>query len=211
MKFHDTRFPIDIALNAEGGPVRRTDIVTLVSGFEERNSPWASSRRRFNAGYGVKSLRDIEQIISFFEARHGRLYSFRFRDPFDHQSAPIGTSISSSDQAMGVGDGSQTTFPLQKSYTNGPSTWLRLITKPVQDSVKIAINDTEIIADTDYIINYSTGEVEFSTPPPVGATLTAGYAFDVPVRFDTDELSISLTSFKVGDIPNIPIVEVLGE
>ena len=88
--FHEVLFPLDISLNAEGGPTRRTDIVTLVSGREERNSPWVGSRRRYNAGYGVKAMRDIDAVIAFFEARHGRLYGFRFRDPFDHASAPSG-------------------------------------------------------------------------------------------------------------------------
>ena len=105
--FHDVLFPLDIALNSDGGPTRRTEIVALASGREERNAVWAGSRRQWNAGYGVKSLADIEAIVAFFEARRGRLHAFRFRDPFDHRSAPSGVAPAAGDQQIGVGDGAR--------------------------------------------------------------------------------------------------------
>ena len=44
-------------------PADATDVVTLASGREERNSRWLNSRRRYNAGYGVKSRADMETLI----------------------------------------------------------------------------------------------------------------------------------------------------
>lgn len=57
MAFHEIRFPADLSFGSLGGPERRTDIVTLSSGFEERNTPWSHSRRRYDAGAGMMSLR----------------------------------------------------------------------------------------------------------------------------------------------------------
>ncbi|MEM6536385.1 MAG: DUF2460 domain-containing protein [Pseudomonadota bacterium] len=205
--FHDVRFPLGLSLNSEGGPSRRTDIVSLASGREERNSPWAGSRRSFNAGYGVKTLSDIETVIAFFEARHGRLFSFRFRDPFDHGSAPVGNAPSANDQSIGTGDGTTSSFALIKTYSSGAYTHERSITKPVAGTVLVALDGT---ATTDFSVDTSTGVLSFSQPPGNGAAITAGFLFDVPVRFDSDSLRINLAAFEAGDIPSIPLIEVLS-
>ena len=52
MAFHEARFPTNQSFGSVGGPERRTEIVTLANGFEERNTPWAHSRRRYDAGSG---------------------------------------------------------------------------------------------------------------------------------------------------------------
>lgn len=204
--FHETLFPLDISLNAEGGPVRKTEIVTLVSGHEERNAQWAASRRSWNAGYGVKSMADIEKITTFFEARRGRLYGFRFRDPFDHQSSAYGKAISPLDQMIGVGDGSALSFALTKRYENGGASYARRISKPVAGSVRVAVNDVETAAFT---ADETNGTITFAVAPPSGAAISAGFSFDCPVRFDTDALRINLAAFRAGDIPSIPLIEVI--
>ena len=79
--FHEVRFPVDISLGSSGGPERSTEIVTLGSGHEQRNQRWSLSRRKFDAGYGVKGLDALHDVIAFFEARRGPLFGFRFRDP----------------------------------------------------------------------------------------------------------------------------------
>ena len=207
--FHEILFPVDIALNSEGGPARKTDIVALVSGHEERNSPWAGSRRRFNAGYGVKSIDDIEDVIAFFEARHGRLYGFRFRDPFDFKSCRISETPGAEDQLLGTGDGVQTQFPLVKRYASGGASYTRNIKKPVAGSVLLAIDGAAQTEGTDFTVDDATGVMSLTTPAPAGQSVTAGFLFDTPVRFDADELRINLAAFKAGDIPSIPLIEVL--
>ncbi len=204
--FHETLFPLDISLNAEGGPMRKTDIVTLVSGHEERNAQWAASRRSWNAGYGVKSMADIEKVTAFFEARLGRLYGFRFRDPFDHQSSPAGKPTGPGDQLIASGDGATAGFALVKHYANGGAVYQRRIAKPVAGSVRVAINGAQTSAFT---LDATTGIVTFASPPPAGAAITAGFLFDCPARFDSDALRINLAAFRAGDIPAIPLIEVL--
>lgn len=209
MSFHEVLFPVGISLNSEGGPSRRTEIVSLVSGHEERNSPWAASRRVFNAGYGVKSIADMETVIAFFEARYGRLYGFRFRDPFDSKSCTVTASPSSHDQVIGTGDGSSREFFLRKTYRSGPHVYVRHIKKPVQGSVQISVSGIPAASYSGYTADSTTGTVTFMQPPPDGAVITAGFEFDTPVRFDTDELRIGLAAFGAGDIPSIPLIEIL--
>ncbi len=204
--FHDALFPLDISLNSEGGPVRRTEIVALVSGHEQRNAQWAQSRRSWNAGYGVKSMADIEKVTAFFEARRGRLHAFRFRDPFDHQSAPYGKAVTPLDQAIGAGDGVTLGFPLTKTYASGGADYRRRIVKPVAGSLRVAVDGAETSAFT---LDETTGAVSFAAAPNAGATVTAGYLFDCPARFDSDALRINLAAFRAGDIPSIPLIEVL--
>ncbi|WP_425407704.1 phage distal tail protein, Rcc01695 family [Hyphococcus sp.] len=209
MSFHEVLFPVDIALNSEGGPTRKTDIVALVSGHEERNAPWAGSRRAFNAGYGVKSVADIEDVIAFFEARHGRLYGFRFRDPFDFKSCRVAQTPAPDDQLIGTGDGVETSFQLVKRYASGAASYARPIQKPVAGSVRVAVDGVEQAQGADFTLDETTGGVTLASAPGAGLSVTAGFLFDTPVRFDTDELRINLAAFQAGDIPSIPLLEIL--
>lgn len=204
MAFHDVRFPTSISLGAQGGPERRTEIVALASGREERNSPWAHARRRYYAGYGVASIADIETVIAFFEARRGRLHAFRWRDPIDWRSSAIDAPIASGDQPLGVGDGVEREFQLKKRYVSGGVAYERPVEAPDPATVVVAVDGA---AATDFSIS-ALGRVAFDAAPGPGAILTAGFEFDVPARFDTDYLAVNLQSFGAGEIPSIPVVEV---
>lgn len=206
MSFHEVCFPTAIAFHSSGGPERKTEIVTLGSGFEERNAVWANSRRRYDVGYGVKTLDDLHAVIAFFEARLGRLYAFRFRDLADWKSCGPSGTPSPSDQAIGTGDGSTTEFQLRKSYASGSGSWSRIIQKPAADSVRIAVDASELTSG--WSVDVATGIVTFDTAPADGAAITAGFEFDTPVRFDTDYFSINLANFNAGEIPSVPLVEV---
>lgn len=210
MSFHEIRFPTDISLGAQGGPERRTDVVVLGSGHEERNARWADSRRNYNAGYGVKSLDDLNAVIAFFEERRGRLYGFRWRDHADCKSCLPSGTVSPLDQAIGTGDGVRLTFQLQKTYGGVHAPWARRITKPVAGSVRIALDGVELESGTAFVVDVATGIITFQPGflPAEDEAVTAGFEFDVPVRFDTDRLEINVQGFRHGAIPHIPIVEV---
>lgn len=204
MAFHHVRFPLDVALGARGGPERRTDVVTLAGGGEEHNSRWRHSRRRYNAGYGIKSRADMAAVLAFFEERRGRLHGFLWRDGLDHSSGgPVPTAL---DQEIGTGDGVRTAFQLIKRYGAAFDPYLRPIRKPVAGSVLVAVGGVEAGGWT---LDETTGLVSFAVPPMVGASVTAGFLFDVPVRFDTDRLDIELSSFDGAEVPSIPLVEIL--
>ena len=210
--FHEVRFPTAIALGATGGPERRTEIVTLSSGHEERNTRWADSRRRYNAGYGVRSLDDLSAALAFFEERRGRLYGFRWHDRMDFKSSAPSATPAATDQAIGTGNGTRTAFQLAKTYGSSFAPYARDIVKPVVGTVLVAVAGTAKSLGTDFTLDTTTGIVTFLTGhvPTTGQLVTAGYEFDVPVRFDTDRLEINLTSFAAGEIPAIPLVEVRG-
>ena len=208
MAFHEIRFPANLSFGSVGGPERRTEIVTLANGFEERNTPWAHSRRRYDAGLGLRSLDDVETLIAFFEARSGQLHGFRWKDWSDFKScAPTGTPAPD-DQRIGTGDGETTVFRLQKTYVSGLQSYTRPILKPVGGTVLVALADDRKVEGLEFTVNLETGEVTFVIPPVLGVAVTAGFEFDVPVRFDTDTIQTSVASFQAGDVPTVPIVEV---
>jgi uncharacterized protein (TIGR02217 family) len=208
MSFHEVRFPAELSFGSAGGPERRTEIVTLSNGFEERNSPWAHSRRRFDAGLGVRSLDDLAEIIAFFEARHGQLHGFRWKDWSDFRSCRPSGVPSALDQQIGTGDGTRTAFSLTKAYRSGGETYRRPIAKPVNGTVRVAVDGVVLQDAVGFSVAPGTGTVTLAAAPAGGARVTAGFEFDVPVRFDTDRISTSLSGFASGEIPSIPIVEV---
>lgn len=209
MSFHEAVFPTDVSLGARGGPERRTEIVLTGSGREERNQSWSRSRRKWNAGYGVKRLSQIEPVIAFFEERRGRLYGFRWRDPLDHRSCAAGGPATPLDQLLGVGDGTRAQFQLVKKYGANFAPYLRDIIKPVADSVRVAVAGLEV-APVNFSVNATTGVITFASGQIPAATqaVTAGFIFDTPARFDTDYLEIDAASFNAGEIPQIPLIEV---
>ena len=210
MSFHEILFPLDIALKSAGGPERKTEIVALGSGREERNARWAHSRRRYDAGYGVKTLDALSQVVAFFEERRGRLYGFRWRDRLDHSSAAPGASLSPLDQVLGTGDGSRATFSLLKLYGAAYAPYQRPIAKPVAGSVRLSVGGVEQSEGVALVCDITTGIVTFlpGHVPASGALVRAGFLFDVPVRFDTDYLEVDLSAFAAGSVPHIPLVEV---
>lgn len=208
MAFHEIRFPASLSFGSVGGPERRTEIVTLANGFEERNTPWAHSRRRYDAGLGLRSLDDVETLIAFFEARTGQLHGFRWKDWSDFKSCAPSGCPRPEDQLIGTGDGVTTVFSLQKTYVSGLQSYTRPIRKPVVGTVLVAVAEDPKIEGLEFSVNFETGEVSFSLPPDLGTRVTAGFEFDVPVRFDTDVIQTSVASFQAGDVPTVPIVEV---
>jgi uncharacterized protein (TIGR02217 family) len=208
--FHEIRFPTAISFGATGGPERRTDIVVLGSGREERNQRWADSRRRYDAGYGLKTLDDLETVVAFFEERRGRLHGFRWKDHADFKSGAASATPAPTDQIIGTGDGAATAFQLVKTYGQSFAPWSREVKKPVDGTVLVAVAGAVQSEGSDFTCDDATGVVTFlpGSIPSIGAVVTAGFQFDVPVRFDTDRMEISLDGFRHGSIPSVPVIEI---
>ncbi|UWQ16984.1 DUF2460 domain-containing protein [Jannaschia sp. M317] len=208
MSFHEIQFPPRLSLGSVGGPERLTEIVAMANGHEERNTPWAHSRRRYDAGVGMRSLDDIADLIAFFEARRGRLFGFRWKDWSDHKSCAPSKKVAFTDQIIGVGDGVQTAFSLSKAYVSGEQSYRRPITKPVFGTVRVGVQNDELQDTIHYDVDVASGVVTFFSPPDEGVDVTAGFEFDVPVRFDSDGIQTSVASFHAGDVPDVPVVEL---
>jgi uncharacterized protein (TIGR02217 family) len=208
MAFHEVRFPASLSLGALGGPERRTQIVSLASGAEERNTPWLHSRRRYDAGLGLRTLDDIETVIAFFEARQGQLHGFRWKDWADFKTCPASRSVSHLDQVIGAGDGVTTTFQLVKAYRSASNVYTRPISKVVGGTVVMGVGGDPRPVTGDYVVDGAQGTVTFAAPPDIGLSITAGFEFDVPVRFDTDGVRVSVSSFNAGEVPSIPVLEI---
>lgn len=203
MSFHEVRLPARLAFGSTGGVERRTEVVTLASGFERRSTPWAQGRRRWLIGAGVRSLDDMAELTAFFEARRGRLHPFRFKDFADWKSCAPSGAIGPGDQVLGQGDGVRTVFQLVKRYGEV----VREVRKPVVGSVRVGVAGAELSSNA-FTVETANGGVTLHSPPAQGAVITAGFAFDVPVRFDSDRLDVTLEGFDAGRIAAVPMVEV---
>jgi uncharacterized protein (TIGR02217 family) len=206
--FHDVSFPLSLALGTSGGPVRTTEIVALSNGREARNARLAHARRHYDAGSAIRSVDDLHTVLVFFEARKGELHGFRFSDPVDCKSCPPAATPSAFDQPIGTGDGVSAAFQLSKTYGDAGGQTIRPIAKPVAGSVILSV-DNQIVPAADFTLDAATGIVAFAAPPASGAVIRAGFAFDVPVRFATDRIDITLSAFNAGRIPAIPLIEIL--
>ena len=206
MAFHEVRFPDNISRGARGGPERRTQIVELASGDEERNASWANSRRRYDVAYGIRRADDLAAVVAFFEARNGRLHGFRYKDWSDYKSALPSQAITATDQQIGTGTGSLQSFQLAKRYASGAQTWVRAITKPVAGTIRVALGMVEQMSG--WTVDTTTGVVTFTTAPANGVIIRVGFEFDVPVRFDSDTLDVTLDFERLGSITAIPLLEI---
>lgn len=195
-EFHEARLPARLAFGCTGGIERRTEIVALASGFERRTSPWSQGRRRWLIATAARPLDEVAELLTFFEARGGRLAGFRFRDPTDFKSCVPSAQPAASDQAIGTGDGTRKTFQLVKAG--------RVIAKPVAGTVKVAVAGVA----APFTVDTTTGLVTLTTAPAAGAAVTAGFEFDTPARFDLDRLDVTLEGFAAARVTACALVEV---
>lgn len=209
------RFPIDINYGSVGGPVFKTDIITYGNGTEYRNSLWSIPLNRYDIRYAVKTRADLLNIYEFFLAQKGKANGFRIKDLWDYTSAQDGKSApTSTDVTIGTGNGAITTFQLIKKYTKGGETLSRNIKKPVSSTILIKVNSVLKTEGTDYTVNYTTGVVTFTAAPTSGHSIQAGFQFDVPVRFDTDDLGgvqlllYTTAGTDLASLESIPLIEI---
>ncbi len=195
--FHEVQFPVDISYGASGGPEYSTDIVTVGSGYEQRNINWEQSRGRWNVAQGVKTKTQMDALIAFFRARMGKAYGFRFKDWTDYKS---------SGQLIGTGDGYQDEFQLIKTYSDGIVTMTRAIKKPVLGTAKIYVDG--VLRTGGVSVNITNGIVAFNSPPLFGQAITADFEFDVPARFDSDYMPVTIQSHQVYSWDAITIIEI---
>jgi uncharacterized protein (TIGR02217 family) len=203
--FHDVLFPLDLGYGASGGPEFSTQVVISGSGREQRNASWADARLRFDAGVGVRSEADLKRLIGFFRARRGQAHGFRFNDPLDNSSAPPGQPRDANDQPLGLGDGLTTRFALVKLYGEGPDPQRRRITRPQVGSVLVALDGLE--QPSGWVLAPG-GFVDFAVAPAADALVSAGYLFDVPVRFAADRIEVSMAGWQAGELPSVPLFEL---
>jgi uncharacterized protein (TIGR02217 family) len=195
--FHEVRFPDNIAYGATGGPEFATTVVVTGAGHEQRNVNWAEARGRWDVGSGLKNQQQLDELIAFFRARKGRAYGFRFKDWTDYKATG---------QLLGAGDGAQTQFQLVRRYPSGNVIEVRMVSKPVAGTVKVYLDSVEQASG--WSVDTTSGLVTFGTPPALGVEVTADFEFDVPVRFDTDHMAVTIETFRLHRWQQIPIVEL---
>lgn len=207
--FDDVRYPLPLGLDTKITPEFSTNVITTASGFERRNSLWGNARLRFDVGPGIRSEQDLGILLAFFRARRGPARGFRLGDPTDFSSNGMVGTPTPLDQVIGAGDGVTTSFALAKTYGEADMAatdrQTRRITRPRGGSVLISVAGVAMASG--WMVQ-AGGVIAFTTPPAPGAVIRAGFLFDVPVRFEQDQLEINGFSFLAGEAPNVPVLEI---
>ena len=203
--FDDVRYPLALGRDATIIPEFSTTVSVTASGYERRNSLWANARLRFDVGPGIRSEEELGVLIEFFRARRGAARGFRMRDPSDYSSKDMTGTPGHSDQLLGVGNGSQSSFPLIKRYGSGDAVQIRRITRPLAESLLVSVGG--FVRTSGFTLG-EDGVLSFFTPPTAGQQVRAGFLFDVPVRFAEDRLEISGAAFAAGEAPSVPVIEI---
>ena len=205
MTFHDIELDRAYSYGSVITEQGNTAVVQLSSGQEERIQRWNDTQLVANLGYAVKTYADLQAILKFKRARGHRAHSFRFWNPLDYSTnaanTPNDTStalVSETDQLLGTGNGTTTTFQLVKRYVNGSQTIVRNLHKPISGTVKVALNDVN--QTSGWSVNLSTGIVTFTSAPGVGVSVKAGCQFNDEVRFESDDSGVSLQNFERGEV-----------
>lgn len=202
--FDDALYPFALGRSTAVAPEFSTSISVTASGHERRNALWSDARMHFDVGPGIRSEAELAELIAFFRARHGAARGFRISDPFDHSSNGMTGAPTAFDQLLGNGDGLKADFQLVKSYGTGPEPQVRPITRPRGDSLLVSVGGA---TTSDWTLE-PRGVIRFTTAPPNGAEVRAGFLFDVPVRFAEDRIDIAGVNFAAGEAPSIPLIEL---
>ncbi|MET0251753.1 MAG: DUF2460 domain-containing protein [Novosphingobium sp.] len=203
--FDDVLYPIALGREASVLPEFATQVTVTASGHERRNALWSDARLRFDVGPGIRSDEELGELIAFFRARRGQARGFRLRDPSDHSSAGMTGTPGPADQVIGTGDGVTARFALIKRYGAGEQAQLRPITRPREGTVRISVAGTE--RTSGWAVEPG-GMIVFAAAPAAGATVAAGFLFDVPVRFAEDRLEINGAVSTAGEAPSVPLIEI---
>lgn len=201
--FHEIQFPPDISHGAVGGPGFKTVITTLAGGAEKRNIEWSKAKGAWDVAKGLQTQAQVDVLYEFFYARAGRAYGFRFKDWTDFKVPNLGGGP----QSMFVTDGSTRPFQMIKTYTDAGGTYVRNIYKPISGTLAVFDNG---VPTSDFAASYTTGIVTLGVTlaGTTGHTISAFVDFDVPVRFDTDDLKITIADVENLAWGQIPLVEI---
>lgn len=197
--FYEIRFPESISIKSTTSINFNTNITSSKNGKEKRIINRSESIMVYDIVSGVKSKQDIEEVTKLFRLVKGRAIGFRYKDWLDYSAI---------NQQIDIGDGEKTKFQLIKTYTdlNSKNKYIREIKKPVENTVKISLDN---IPNKSFSVDYTNGNIIFKETPANSTIITASFEFDVPVRFDSDELEISLDSLNSGKIKDIRLIEII--
>lgn len=200
MSFLETpRFPDSISYGSKGGPLFNTTVITVDSGAESRNINWLYPLSTFDVAFGVRSRVDLYDLVKYFRAMHGMGHGFRYKDWADfksHHNDQLLQAVSDTDQKIGEGDGNEVNFQLIKEYDEGVIIGTRMIKKPVDGTVVISLDDAPQASG--WSVDPTTGIVTFTSAPGIGVEVKAGFEFDVPVRFSSDQIETNYDYYDGG-------------
>jgi uncharacterized protein (TIGR02217 family) len=211
MAFHNVSLPPALQYGSVFGFGFATLVQETASGHEFRVARQSQARHRYRPIKQIQTTEEAIELKEFAIGRRGSLHSFRLKDWLDYTSNADGkTAPTMLDQVLGTGDGTTTQFQLLKVYdTDGDAPYTRTITLPVSGTVLVAVEG--VLSE---VTVSSAGVITLGAAPALGEIVTAGFNFDVPVRFETglDKFAgMRLDAYGTWSMDALECVEVLDE
>jgi uncharacterized protein (TIGR02217 family) len=194
------RFDETISYGSTGGPGFKTFIFEGDSGIEGSVQNWEVVKGRWNLEKAINDKSDFDVVRAFFYNMRGKARGFRFKDHFDY--------IATDEPCSGLVNGVNRDFKLVKRYTSGSLSFDRRIFKPINGTLSMKVDGSAAGVTS---VDYTTGDVRLAAAPTIGQVVTASFQFDVPVRFDVDELLASYEGFQLQTWSGIALVELILE
>lgn len=198
-------------------PMFSTTMVEASSGQEDANQNWSQALQKFRLPKVITTMQVYNQLLAHWYAMRGPARLFPFRDPLDMASADVECAnvvptITGLDQQIGTGDGVRRDWQLVKTYTAGAEEYTRDIQLPIVSSVVVLLDGDTLAAATGgpYVatITREGGNLNLNPAPPDGMAITAGFLFDVPVRYENDSVLEGIVeSMQVNGFADLTLME----
>lgn len=215
MAFLDIYMPEEIpGYPCVSAPRTKTTIQVNAGGGERTNQEWEHPLMKFVLPEGVRNWDVVQSLAKMWRITAGPAKSFAWRDPLDFSSGDLDAPNPEvdpvpvmTDQVIGTGDGFTDSFQLTKTYSYGSESYERPIYLPVLSTVVVAV-DGVLIDEADYTVSRPGGIVGFDVPPAAFSSITAGFLFDVEVRFESDDAFEGiLRTWQTGGFADITLIE----
>ena len=200
MSFIETRLLDRLAIGTQGGPTWSTRQVALASGIVRRNAQRSRPLHRYAILYQNMLPEQHKAVLDAFNACRGGVFGFRLRDPSEWQAV---------NQVIATGTGDMQEAQLAISYTFGAGGTMQSLVRPIRKPVAgVVIRANNVVIGA--TVDTTTGMATFTAP--VGQTVTWTGEFDVPVRFESDQLISEFNRAANGLIlsADVPLVEDLS-
>ena len=203
-------FPVAVSQGSGTGPGFKTDVLRIESGHELRETPNLNNRNNFTVSLINKGQLELENLINLAHISRGRARVFRYKDWLEFSTTTPDGTIGISDQIIGTGDGVVTAFQLTKTFLQDTDKsnvdHVRTITRPVPGTVRVSIDDVETFA---FYVDHGSGKLFFTTAPLAGEVIKWGGEYDIPCRFNNDDIRLNMQAFENGQ-SSFDLIEVIN-
>lgn len=175
--FIEERLLDSVSYGTVYGESFNTDIKVMRNKSESRNMQWSESQGTYTLVFDALLEEDRAKVMKVFRTCRGRGVGFRLKNWVDYKAK---------NETLGVMTDNTQSFQLKITSSAGGYTTVKTIRKPVVGRVVVYVDGVE----TPATIDYTKGIVTVAAD--IGSTISWSGEYDIPVRFDNDDIHWSV-------------------